>query len=183
MTAELRLCWDQEVPPSLQEAPRIYRRAAIRLAHESDSPLLPVLCLYQHATELMIRRMVVLCAFVVGRPLISIERTHLMLHREPSRIGFMWQDLRLLLREAAAQLPLPDAEIRQTTNTVLQLAAVGPQSPPQLSAVERAAFLQSMEALGEWMDQLMGRVERLARSQEGYARLLTAESILLGDYW
>lgn len=102
------------------EAAKLLVEHVLKTYADQDTLVFPIAYLYRHHIELVIKRVLVLCAEVLKRPLSPPEKSHLKKHR----LDLLWNDIKATLRvsykRASGKMP-PNAHIQGVDSYIRQL--------------------------------------------------------------
>jgi hypothetical protein len=177
-----------------------YRRGAMRLVsfvmekgREQDYLVYPIVFLYRHHIELILKSLLTRIAYVIDHALTGPEKEHLGRHR----LDLLWQDLRPkldLMSDVAGWKKLAAADIEGIHSHIRQLTALDPDSfsfrythnkkgaislPPDLVNLNLRHFAHMTGRLADYLDTLDTAVGVL---EEGKMEMEAEWRNASGDY-
>ncbi len=150
-----------------------YRRAALRLVEhvnntgrDQDVLVCPIVFLYRHHIELVLKRIMVGANVILGRELNEVEKKHLGMHR----LDLLWQDVKGVIAAFAEKMDwkqLPTEELDGVDDYIYQLVSIDPHSysfryatskkgarslPKNMKNINLRHFADLMERLASFLD-------------------------------
>lgn len=159
-----------------------YRRSALLLVkhvmesgHDQDFLVCPIIFLYRHHIELVLKRTIVRSTYIIERSLTDEEKKHLGKHQ----LDLLWQDLKPILSAVWDEIDIEDIE--GIDSYISQLSMLDPDSfsfrythsrggvrslPENLKHINLRHFAEMMERLADYLDGI----------DEGTGELLQAKA-------
>ena len=139
-----------------------------------DILIYPIIYLYRHHIELMLKRLIVVGAYILDRTTSETENRHLGKHF----LHFLWEDFRLILTEVckkAGWTPPSGADVEGATSYIHQLKAVdaegeesryprskkGEPHLKNLKHINIRVFAEAMERLADFIEGLEAGFDHL----------------------
>jgi hypothetical protein len=149
----------------LPVAARTLANQVLETWREQGILIFPIVYLYRHHVELILRRLTVIGAFIIDRELTDVEVRHLEKHR----LDLLWNNFKPILQgvcKEASWKPLPQEDIDGVNSYIRQLTEVDPEaqsfryavtkkgerSVPEVKHINIRVFAEAMERLAAFLE-------------------------------
>ena len=154
------------------EGARQLTKHVLETYSEQDTLIFPIVYLYRHHVELLLKRLLVVASSVADRRLTDAELKHLIKHR----LDLLWSDIKQTLPASCrnANLALPDKENMEGVDSYIQqlnrvdresqsfryaTSTEGTAALPGLTQINIRTFAERMECLCDFLASVEGKIQ------------------------